>query len=89
MGAAVLASLNEPVRLKFYYSEHLPNDHSEQKPYGTRVREMLDEIVSASHGMVRLQVIDPEPFSEDEDAANALGLNGTQQINIGTLDKLH
>jgi hypothetical protein len=42
-----------------------------------RVREMLDEIVSASHGMVRLQVIDPEPFSEDEDAANTLGLTGT------------
>ena len=85
----MLVSLNEPVRLKFYYSERLSNDHPEQKPYGTRVREMLDEIVSASHGMVRLQVVDPEPFSKDEDAANALGLNGTQQINIGTLDKQH
>lgn len=74
---AVLASLNEPVRLRFYYSERLSNDHPELKPYGTRVREMLDEIVSASRGMVRLQVIDPEPFSEDEDAANALGLTGT------------
>jgi ABC-type uncharacterized transport system involved in gliding motility auxiliary subunit len=74
---AVLASLTEPVRLRFFYSERLTNDHPELKPYGTRVREMLDEFVAASGGKVRLEVIDPEPFSEAEDEAVALGLSGT------------
>ena len=73
----VLSSLEEPVRLRFFYSERLSNDHPELKPYGTRVREMLEEFVMASRGKVRLEIVDPEPFSEAEDAAVALGITGT------------
>ena len=39
-----------------------------------RVRDMLEEITMASNGMVQLQIIDPEPFSEAEDQAVAQGL---------------
>lgn len=35
---------------------------------------LLDEYVAASKGMVQLEVIDPRPFSEDEEQALRLGL---------------
>ena len=41
---------------------------------------MLDEIVSKSNGKLKLQVIDPQAFSEDEDRATNFGL---QALPIG------
>ena len=44
--------------------------------YAQRVRELLEEYARrAPHG-IRLQIIDPEPFSEQEDQALAYGLQG-------------
>ncbi len=41
-----------------------------------RVHEFLDEIVARSGGKVQLHVIDPQPFSEEEDRAAELGVRG-------------
>src|SRR5690606_8535532 len=45
------------------------------KIYATRVRELLEEMSMRAKGKIRLQVIDPEPFSEEEDRASELGLS--------------
>ena len=42
--------------------------------YAQRVEELLDAYVRMADGKLRLEVIDPEAFSEDEDRAAALGL---------------
>ena len=47
-------------------------------PYATRVREFLEEIAARSGGKIRLRVIDPQPFSEDEDRAAEAGLQSLQ-----------
>jgi ABC-type uncharacterized transport system involved in gliding motility auxiliary subunit len=44
--------------------------------YADRVREMLEEFEDAADGKIRLSVIDPLPFSEDEDRAAQFGLQG-------------
>ncbi len=44
------------------------------RTYYNRVREMLQEMTARSGGRIRLEVIDPLPFSEDEDRASSLGL---------------
>ena len=44
-------------------------------PYAARVREFFEEVTARSGGKIRLQVIDPQPFSEDEDRAAEAGLN--------------
>ena len=44
------------------------------RSYGTRVKELLREIVIASGGKLSFSVIDPEPFSEDEDLATQYGI---------------
>ncbi|MFM0874675.1 Gldg family protein, partial [Klebsiella pneumoniae] len=43
--------------------------------YARRVEEVLDLYARRSHGNVRLFVIDPLPFSDDEDRAARFGLH--------------
>ena len=70
----ILARLDEPVTLKFYYSRDLAASQPAVQIYAQRVRDMLEEMTNAANGMVDLQIIDPAPFSEAEDQAVAQGL---------------
>lgn len=72
----VLSGIEEPVTLRFFYSEKLSNQLPQLKPYGSRVRELLEEYASRSRGKIRLEIIDPEPFSEAEDRAAQAGIQG-------------
>ncbi len=72
----VVSRLEEPVNLYFYFSDSLAQGTPQLRTYATRVRELLEEIAAASAGKVQLQVIDPLPFSEDEDRATSAGLQG-------------
>jgi ABC-type uncharacterized transport system involved in gliding motility auxiliary subunit len=83
----VLADLKEPVNLYFYFSRDAAAKQSPLiMPYATRVREFLEEIAARSNGKVHLRVIDPQPFSEDEDHAAEFGL---QSLQSGTGDALY
>ena len=70
----VLRRLDEPVRLTFYYSRSEAAQYPAIRAYGARVREMLRTIAARSGGNIQLEEIDPEPFSPEEDAAIAAGL---------------
>ena len=70
----IVAGLQEPVRLKFYYSRSIAANQPGLRVEAQRVRDMLEEITMAADGMVQLEIIDPEPFSEAEDQAVAQGL---------------
>jgi ABC-type uncharacterized transport system involved in gliding motility auxiliary subunit len=70
----VVAGLEEPVTLRLYYSEQIANDIPNIRSYAQRVRGLLEEFAAASGGKLRLEVIDPEPFSDQEDAAVAAGI---------------
>jgi ABC-type uncharacterized transport system involved in gliding motility auxiliary subunit len=72
----VLQGLQDPVTLRLFYSRRLGAQIPAYGAYAERVRAMLDEYVSVAGGRVRLEVLDPEPFSETEDRAQALGLQG-------------
>jgi ABC-type uncharacterized transport system involved in gliding motility auxiliary subunit len=73
---SVLAQLQEPVTLRFYYSERLGREIPSYGVYATRVREILQEYRAASRGRLRLELIDPQPFTDDEDRAVSFGLQG-------------
>ena len=74
----IVRGLKEPVNLYLFYSERAATPMPELKNYGTRVRDFLEELASRSGGMLKVKVIDPQPFSEEEDRANELGIAGTQ-----------
>lgn len=85
----IVSSIEEPLELIFFYSDSATEDAPQIRSYGTRVQELLNEIVIASEGNLRLSVIDPEPFSEEEDLATQYGIQavpvsqGAQAIYFG------
>ena len=72
----IMRGLDEPITLRLYLSKKLATGLPGIKSYATRVEEMLEEFEQVSDGGIVLQVIDPEPFSEEEDRAVAYGLQG-------------
>lgn len=70
----VLERIEEPLNLDFVYSREDAARYPAIRAYAARVREMLRGIAARSNGMVRLEEIDPEPFSEAEDRAISAGL---------------
>jgi len=71
----VLRDLKEPVNLYFYFSRDAAAKQSPLlMPYAARVREFLEEVSARAGGKIHLQVIDPQPFSDDEDRAAEFGL---------------
>jgi ABC-type uncharacterized transport system involved in gliding motility auxiliary subunit len=72
----VLASIREPINLYFFFSEKTAGQLPTLKTYGVRVREFLEELTARSGGKLHLHVIDPQPFSEQEDRAAELGVRG-------------
>lgn len=83
---ALLKKLDgEPVRLTFYYSDKVTENNPGLRTYAKRVREMLEEYELQSDGKILLDVVDPEPFSEAEDRAAALGLQGIPAGNNDTI----
>lgn len=73
---SVMAELQEPLLIRFFFSEKLATQVPTIIDYANRVRELLEEYVNASNGMITLEIIDPEPFTDSEDEAVALGLQG-------------
>ena len=72
----ILAGLEEPVTLRFHLSQRELGKAPGIGSYADRVRALLNEYERLSGGKLALHVIDPEPFSEEEDRAVAYGLRG-------------
>ena len=72
----VIRAIDEPVTLRLYVSRTLASRLPSISGYVARVRDLLEEYEHAADGKIILTVIDPEPFSEEEDRAVAYGLSG-------------
>ncbi len=72
----IAKGIQEPIHLTLYLTQKSANDLPQIKAYAQRVREMLEEYARSSGGKVVLSVVDPEPFSENEDKAVAAGIGG-------------
>ncbi|MBO4643069.1 MAG: Gldg family protein [Alphaproteobacteria bacterium] len=71
-----IEKIKEPITIRFYLSGKLAKVSQTHATYAVRVIELIEQYVSASDGKIRLEVIDPEPFSKKEDEALAYGLKG-------------
>ena len=70
----IVANLQGPLEIMFFYSESATEDTPQIRTYANRVQELLREIVIASNNRISLSVIDPQPFSEEEDLATQFGI---------------
>jgi len=82
---SVLRQIDEPITVRFFYSERLGREVPVYGTYATRVRELLDEYVNRAGGKIRLETYDPQPFTDEEDAAVAFGLQGVPVTQGGDL----
>jgi len=75
---AILAKLNQPIKVKLYYAKSAALKASDQiqhfNNYYQFVKALLEEYASEAKGMIDLHIIDPRPFSEDEVQALRYGL---------------
>ena len=74
----ILKNIDEPINLYLYFSDQATASIPTLRSYANRVREMLEEFENIADGNINLKVIDPLPFSEDEDRAAQFGLQGVQ-----------
>lgn len=79
----IVQDLEQPLDLYFFFSDSTTKEALAWRNYAKQVRELLDEFALASDGRINLTVIDPEPFSENEDRAAAFGLQAAPIGNAG------
>ena len=70
----IVSNLQGPLEIMFFYSQSATEDTPQIRTYANRVQELLREIVIASNNRISLSVIDPQPFSEEEDLATQFGI---------------
>jgi ABC-type uncharacterized transport system involved in gliding motility auxiliary subunit len=76
----IIHALTGPTDLYFYFSHKAAKDLLVMRSYATRVESLLREYERASNGLLRLHIVDPEPFSANETRAVELDL---QAVPIG------
>jgi ABC-type uncharacterized transport system involved in gliding motility auxiliary subunit len=74
----LLGEIKEPLRFRLFLSSALTKQAPQLAAFAARVRALLDAYVAASNGHIILEVVDPRPFSEDEDRAVAYGIQSFQ-----------
>jgi ABC-2 type transport system permease protein len=86
---SILGKLNQPIKAKLYYAESAAMKAPDQiryfNSYYEFVKALLREYVAVSTGMVQLEIIDPRPFSQEEEQAMRYGLQRfpiTQEENF-------
>lgn len=74
----ILSKISQPVTAKLFYARTAALKGPDQiqffNNYYEYVQSLLNEYVSVSNGMVKLEVIDPRPFSDEEEQAIQFGL---------------
>ena len=80
------SSLQASATLRLYASRSSPRMPEAMKKYAERVEWLLGDLCAASRGKLTLHVLDPEPDSEDEEAAF---LEGLKPFRINTGDRFY
>ena len=82
---ALALKLEEPVVFDFYFTRDVEGLPIRFKNYATRVEEMLRQFAASSSGMIKLNVINPKPDTEEEESATSAGISGNPMSNGQTL----
>jgi ABC-type uncharacterized transport system involved in gliding motility auxiliary subunit len=79
---AILSRLEEPVRIRFYYTQGSNAVPVGLKTFAQRVEDLLGEYRAAARGNVIIERLNPEPDSDAEDSAELDNVEG-QMTNTG------
>ena len=79
----IVRSIDEPINMYFFFSEKSSENLTQLRTYAIRVKELLEEYALVSDGKINLSIVDPEPFSDEEDQAAEFGLQGVPITTAG------
>ena len=82
----VMDKIQQPINLYLFFSDRVSSENAHLRNYARRVRELLEEYTHYADGQLILHVIDPVPYSEEEDRATEFNL---QSIPVQGGDKLY
>lgn len=79
----IISNLEKPLEMQLFFSDKASEDLTQLRAYANQVKELLREYVLHSGGQLSLTLVDPEPFSEQEDQATELGLQAVPISSFG------
>jgi len=81
----ILRDLKEDITLRLFFSKKVAKDVTPVVGYAQRVQELLQEYALHAGGRIKVEVLDPEPYSEEEEKAVSFGLQGAPLNAAGDL----
>jgi len=72
----IFANIKEPIIVRLYYSQAIGEVSQRHAIYYQRVRDLLRQYADLSNGTIKVELYNPEPFSDVEDRAVGFGLQG-------------
>ena len=72
----VLANIEEPLKIEFIYSRSLSKNIPIIQNYATQIEGLLNRYESLAKGKIDFQIIEPEPYSDQEDYVERYGVQG-------------
>ena len=82
----VVESLASPTRIRFYFSNDSDGVSIQKKALARRIEDLLREYEAYSRGMLRIEIIDPQPGTAGELSAK---FDSMEQIEIGPDRKMY
>ena len=70
----IVSAIDQPLNLYLFFTQESSSNNPYYRKYYQRVREILEEYTLYAGDQLRLNFIDPKPFSEDEDRATGFGI---------------
>ena len=72
----VLANIEEPLKIEFIYSRSLSKNIPIIQNYANQIEGLLNRYDSLAKGQIDFQIIEPEPYSDQEDYVERFGVQG-------------
>ena len=72
----VLANIQEPLKIEFIYSRSLSKNIPIIQNYANQIEGLISRYVELAKGKIEFQIIEPEPYSDEEDYVERFGVQG-------------
>jgi len=72
----VLANIQEPLQIEFIYSRELSKNIPIIQNYANQIEGLLSRYVDLAKGKINLEILDPEPYSDQVDYGERFGVQG-------------
>ncbi len=81
--ASIFESIEEPITVRLYFSQRIAEVSPRHGLYYQRTKDILSQYSEMSGGLLRIEIYDPEPFTDVEDRAVGFGLQAVPLDELG------